>query len=69
MKSIGVLLIILGLASIDLKVFDTGYEMTFLLWIEQWGQETGWAIRGGAVALGVLLWIIGASMGSSEKRA
>ncbi len=69
MKSIGALLIILGLASIGLNLFDTGIELKFLSRIDQWGANIGWAIRGGIVVLGALLWIIGNSMSDSASNA
>ena len=65
MKSIGGLLVILGIGSILLNQFN--YEFMLLKWIDNWGEMVAWAIRGGAIALGAILWIVGYSMeGTSE---
>lgn len=43
MKSIGGLLLFLGLGSIVLSFL--GMEFRFLAWIDMWGVEMGWVIR------------------------
>lgn len=50
MKNIGVYLIIAGIGSILLNQF--GYEFKLLMWIDNWGETVGWAIRVGAIVLG-----------------
>lgn len=54
MRELGWLLVICGVISIVLRVMRMGNHL-FLLWVDQWGPATGWAIRIGLVALGVAL--------------
>ncbi len=71
MGGLGGLLIFLGLGSIALKLlsmFDImHFEFTVLMWIDSWGDLVGWAIRGGAVALGLIL-IMASGGGKSDAR-
>jgi hypothetical protein len=53
----GVYLIIGGIGSIILNQF--GYEFRLLSWIDAWGPGVGWAIRGGLIALGAILVLLG----------
>lgn len=57
MKKIGTYLLIGGIGSILLNQF--GYEFTLLSWIDSWGASVGWAIRGGAIAVGTALFLVG----------
>ncbi|SMF13785.1 hypothetical protein SAMN02745866_00872 [Alteromonadaceae bacterium Bs31] len=57
MKKIGIYLIIAGIGSIVLN--QLGYEFTLLMWISNWGETVAWAIRGGAIAVGAVLFFIG----------
>jgi hypothetical protein len=61
MKNAGSLLLLIGVASIALNVFDRNYE--FLMWIDGWGDTVGWVIRGAAVIVGGGLYFVG---GKSE---
>ena len=57
MKSIGWLLVILGAGSFVLNLI--GYEFELLMWIDNWGVEAGWAIRGAMVVAGGVLVFLG----------
>lgn len=46
-----------GIGSIILNLF--GYEFSMLMWIDNWGENTGWMIRGGAIMVGAVLFFIG----------
>ncbi len=69
MKGIGIILILIGLVSIGLNLFDTGFDLKILSWVDQWGANIGWAIRGGVLVLGILLWFIGQSSSRSAGNA
>jgi len=56
MKNIGILLVFLGAGSFVLNM--VGYEFSLLMWIDMWGVEAGWAIRGAMVAVGGLLFFL-----------
>jgi hypothetical protein len=58
MKTIGVLLVILGVGSFFLHQFNM--EFLFFNWIDNWGTQSGNYIRIGSAVLGILL-IIAAS--------
>jgi hypothetical protein len=70
MKGIGSLLVLLGAGSFVLNM--VGYEFSLLMWIDNWGVEVGWAIRGAMVVAGGALWYFGGGLGghadSSEER-
>ena len=57
MKSIGWLLVILGAGSFVLNLI--GMEFRYLMWIDNWGVEAGWAIRGAMVVAGGVLLFLG----------
>jgi hypothetical protein len=57
MRSLGIMLIILGIGSALLSYI--GVHFIVLLWINHWGPNVAWAIRGGLVALGVLMVLLG----------
>lgn len=70
MKILGSLLILLGIAAIVITQVELalpGVDMANQ-WINNWGMEIGWAIRGGLIVLGLLLWVVG-SMGGSKSPA
>jgi len=56
-KSIGGFLFVMGVGSAILTYF--GYEFRLLMWIDTWGPQAGWAIRGAMAAVGAVLWFIG----------
>jgi hypothetical protein len=53
MKNIGSLLLFFGVGSIVLN--QIGYEFSLLMWIDNWGETVGWAIRGGMIVIGGVL--------------
>ncbi len=57
MKNAGSLLLFPGIGTIVLDFI--GYEFAILSWIDNWGETVGWVIRGGMIALGAVLFIIG----------
>lgn len=67
MKNIGVYLAIFGFGSMLLALFDMNFK--FLMWIDNWGETAGWAIRGGAGVLGVVLFIVGNMQETKEEPA
>lgn len=64
MKRIGIYLIIAGIGSILLNQF--GYEFKLLMWIDNWGDTVGWAIRGGAIVIGAALIFLGKNSATQE---
>ena len=56
----GFYVMIIGILSIVLHSLKMNF--IFLQWIDQWGMQTGWIIRGGITFLGILLWLIGKAM-------
>lgn len=50
MRSIGSLLLFLGAGSVVLHFI--GYEFRLLMWIDNWGETTGWIIRGAMIVAG-----------------
>ncbi len=43
------------------------YEFIILMWIDNWGVQTGWWIRGAMIAGGVVLCLIGAALSDPES--
>ena len=64
MSSIGFYLILFGAGSAVLNLI--GMEFIILMWVDMWGATVGWAIRGGMVALGVVLMILGRITDNSD---
>lgn len=67
MQNIGFYLVIFGAGSILLNLF--GYEFSILMWIDNWGETVGWAIRGSAIVIGAILWMLGRNQESGEPVA
>ncbi len=68
MKQIGIYLLLAGVGSILLNQF--GYEFSLLMWIDNWGETVGWAIRSGAIAIGAILFFLGMKQeGPSEQES
>ena len=65
MKTAGIYLLIAGIGSIILNLI--GYNFSLLMWIDNWGETVGWAIRGGAAVVGTILVLIGMKMESEEQ--
>ncbi|MCB1609897.1 MAG: hypothetical protein KDI71_23290 [Xanthomonadales bacterium] len=59
MKTIGGYLFFFGLGSILLHFFEM--EFVVLSWIENWGADTAWGIRGAMIVIGAALWFFGGS--------
>ena len=57
MKQIGSLLLFLGVGTIVLNLI--GYEFRILMWIDNWGETVGWAIRAALIVGGGVLWFLG----------
>lgn len=57
MRSLGLLLLVLGIGSCVVHFMDM--EMRLLRWIDTWGENAAWGIRGGFVAVGLLLMVAG----------
>ena len=56
MKSFGSLLLFFGISSIVLNL--AGYEFSLLMWIDNWGEMAGWAIRGSMIVAGGALYFL-----------
>jgi len=67
MKSIGWLLVILGAGSFVLNLI--GMEFEYLMWIDNWGVEAGWAIRGAMIVAGGVLLFLGMKAEAVEVTA
>ena len=67
MRTVGTYLMIAGIGSILLNLF--GYEFKILMWIDNWGETVGWAIRGGAIVLGAVLFFVGKGEGQPVENA
>jgi hypothetical protein len=63
MKLIGGLLLLFGVGSMVL--YFLGMEFTLMQWIDNWGSETGWAIRIGMAVVGAVLFFIGSKRQSA----
>jgi len=67
MQNIGFYLVIFGAGSILFNLF--GYEFSILMWIDNWGETVGWAIRGSAIVIGAILWMLGRNQEGGEPVA
>lgn len=56
MKFLGILLFVVGLLSLLLPLAGAG--LIYLQWAERWGRGPSFAIRGGMLAVGALLWYL-----------
>ena len=63
MKSIGGLLVVLGIAAIVFGFMER--VPTVLQWIYNWGDTGAWAIKIGLIVIGAALYF----MGSKQKKA
>ena len=59
MRTLGQYLAIFGGGSMLLNLF--GLEFRLLMWIDNWGETTGWAIRGAALVAGLALFFLAPS--------
>jgi hypothetical protein len=65
MRKIGSYLAFFGLFAIVLNFMDR--VLRLLMWIYNWGDTVGWAIKIGLVVIGVVLYFMGKTSGESEK--
>ena len=54
--SIGSYAAIFGILSTVLSFFD--YNMSILIWVDMWGETTGWIIRIAMIVVGAILWFL-----------
>lgn len=57
MKNFGSLLLFVGVGTVVLNL--VGYEFRILMWIDNWGETVGWAIRAALIVAGGVLWVLG----------
>lgn len=57
MRQFALLLLLLGIGSCVVHFMNM--EMKLLRWIDTWGEGVAWGIRGGLIALGLLLMMAG----------
>jgi hypothetical protein len=65
MRTLGFLLLVLGIGSSVVTFMDM--EMRLLGWINNWGEEVAWGIRGGCVLLGLVLIAAGKKKDGKKK--
>lgn len=65
MRLLGLLLLVLGIGST--VAFFLEMESAVLQWIDNWGPEVAWAIRGGMVLVGLLL-VMAGKKGDKKKK-
>lgn len=64
MRNIGLYIAIFGIASIVLSFMDMNLKI--LMWVDNWGETTGWIIRIGLVLVGGIIALIGHSRQSNN---
>ncbi len=57
MKSIGGLMLLLGLGSFVLHFMDMEFKL--LSWVDNWGADVGVGIRVALIVVGGILWFLG----------
>jgi hypothetical protein len=57
MRFFGAFIMVVGLLSS--AVYFLGMNLVFLNWINNWGANMAWAIRGGITVLGLIMYIAG----------
>ena len=65
MRALGLLLLLFGLGTLAIHFMEVKVE--WLEWIGNWGENVAWAIRGGAVVLGLLFLMTGKKKGGGKK--
>ena len=63
MKELGLLLLLVGLISLVLPLINPNVQYVFLQWIDNWGPNVAWVIRGDITLLGLVLWRVGGRRG------
>ena len=64
MRLIGIFLIIVGAISAILFFLDKNFVL--LNWINTWGSQVAWGIRGFLILLGIILFIVGKAAEEEE---
>lgn len=67
MKSFGSLLLFFGIGSSVLYLID--YNISLLMWIDNWGEMIGWAIRGSMIVVGAGLYFLAPGEEQEEEAA
>ena len=58
MRELGIFLFLAGLiAMLTPYLLPANFRFPLLDWIYTWGPTVAWAIKGGAVLLGLILWM------------
>jgi len=57
MRTIGTYMALAGVISSVLLLLDR--NLTILMWIDNWGETTGWVIRIGLIVVGLVLLFLG----------
>lgn len=65
MKTVGMYMAIAGIASIVLLFMNM--NLSLLMWIDGWGETTGWAIRIGLVVVGAALFFMSPAEEEEEE--
>ena len=52
MRGLGQLLLAFGLISAVLRLLNMGVTLLVLYWVDNWGSDIGWAIRGAFIVAG-----------------
>jgi hypothetical protein len=60
LSKLSIFLILAGLISSVLYLAHM--NLRILMWIDEWGPDVGWMIRGGILAAGVALWVLSGRM-------
>ena len=50
-------MLLVGLLSLALPFINPNIHSIFLTWIDQWGPQVAWGIRGGVTLVGLVLWL------------
>ena len=50
-------MLLIGLISLALPFINPNIHYIFLTWIDHWGPNVAWAIRGGITLVGLGLWL------------
>lgn len=65
MGNIGSTLVLFGVGSIALNLFD--YEFALMSWVDNWGPGVGWAIRIAMIVVGGALFLLDNSEEAGEE--
>ncbi len=57
MRFFGGFIVVLGVLSILLYFLKANFLV--LGWVDQWGTQTGWIIRGAVIVLGIVMYAVG----------